>query len=47
VVHSVHNTNKLGVIRILVTKENAVAAKAFCGTLQGHLRNSLSVEDMH
>ena len=47
VVHSVHTTNRPGVTRILVTKENVVAAKAFFDTLQDHLRSSLSPEDMH
>ena len=47
VVNSVHTTNNPGIIRILVTKENVVAAKAFFGSLQEHLRSSLSIEDMH
>eukprot|EP00590_Aulacoseira_subarctica_P007474 CAMPEP_0172436854 /NCGR_PEP_ID=MMETSP1064-20121228/71944_1 /TAXON_ID=202472 /ORGANISM="Aulacoseira subarctica , Strain CCAP 1002/5" /LENGTH=632 /DNA_ID=CAMNT_0013185283 /DNA_START=74 /DNA_END=1972 /DNA_ORIENTATION=+ len=47
VVHSAHTTNRSGILRILVTKENAVAVKAFFGTLQDHLPSSLSVEDMY
>ena len=45
--HSVHTTNRPGVIRILVTNQNAVQAKEFFGQLQVHLRASLSPEDVH
>ena len=47
VVHSVHTTNKSGVIRILVTNQNASQAREFFGNLQVHLRASLSPEDVH
>ena len=46
VVHSVHTTNRAGVIRILVTNANAEHAKQFFSQLQDHLRATLSAEDL-
>ena len=46
VVNSVHKTNRIGVIRILVTAANAENAKTFFGNLQEHLRSVLSAEDL-
>ena len=47
VVHSVHTTNREGVIRILVTNKHALHAKEFFGNLQAHLRATLSGEDLY
>mmetsp|Transcript_7590 Transcript_7590/g.11020 ORF Transcript_7590/g.11020 Transcript_7590/m.11020 type:complete len:767 (-) Transcript_7590:7919-10219(-) len=46
-VHSVHGTNRPGVIRILVTAVNAIHAKNFFGNLQEHLKAAISPEDLH
>ena len=47
VVHSAHNTNRSGVIQILVHTKNTTHAKAFFSHLQDQLRAALSPEDLH
>ena len=47
VVHSVHTTNRDGVVRVLVTAKNAAPAQAFFNTLHEVLRTAISAEDFH
>ena len=47
VVHSAHNTNRDGVIRILVNSHNAAHARDFFSQLQDQLRATISAADLH
>jgi hypothetical protein len=47
VVHSAHNTNREGVIRVLVNSHNAAQARTFFSQLQDQLRATISASDLH